>query len=294
MRYLIGDTVFEVVCNLRNVDMPIYREFEILDAENFRNIDISVEICNIDVSEMNFGDQSHIHTTYIWKEYRDWYVMIFSGRGKFLDESPLEDIWYLVGGKTFQKWSLFIRNLDILSEQKLKYELENRPWLQRLYIYSCMNTHTAVVHGALCNINGDGCLFLGDSGMGKSTLCTIVEPYYQVYSDDRVIVKIFHDRIEAYGTPWNIKNKKYCKNKSVDVKRVYFIYHGDNQVAYSNSNYESLKMIMSQLLHSSIFEEEDVLQWKIWISKEIMKHSKLIKFGFKPDDSCIRYICDDV
>lgn len=288
MKYLIADIIFEIFCNTRTIDMPIYSAFKNINTN--KPADITVAVQDADYMLTKFYIQDREHSTYTWRQLNDKYIMIFSERGAFLDESPLDQIWLLEGDKAMTNWNLYVPNLNSISDYEFNLELENRPWLQRLFIAFCMNTQTAVMHGALCNIDGAGCLFLGDSGVGKSTICSIIESCSEVYSDDRFIIKINDNSIKAFGTPWNTKNKKYCINKSIDVKKIYFLSHGKNQITRLTTDFNLMKMLMKQILHSGIYEPNDILYWKISMSKDIMRITKIFEFGFIPNESCIKYV----
>lgn len=173
MQYLIANTLIEIRCGFSNANMPLYKDFRCICRN--KRADIIIKICETTVQKKYIQLIANEHTTHIWRNIEKKYVMLFSDRGIYLDESPIEKIWYLVGDKNGKEWILYVPNRKMYTEKEFIEELEMRLWLQRLFIYYCMNSNMAVVHGALGVINGEGCLFLGDSGSGKSTMCSILE-----------------------------------------------------------------------------------------------------------------------
>lgn len=288
MRYLIAETIIDISCSFTTIEMPLYVAFQC----NYSNIeaDITVDICNENVEEEYLELVQCKHLTHLWKKIDKNYIMLFADRGMYLDEIPATRIWCLVGNESQKYWKLHIPYSADYSAEELKMELENRPWLQRLFIAYCMNSNMAVLHGALCNVNGEGCLFLGDSGVGKSTMCSIIEKNYHVYADDRIVIKLDNNQVWAYGTPWNIKNTKYCSNSEIAIKKIYFLYHGNNVITDKIPEVDTLKMIMKQILHSNVYHASELLLWKLTIAKMLWKHSTVYEFGFVPDNSCIKYI----
>lgn len=288
MQYQIADTLFEIIVDDKIINLPIYSDF--LISQTNQPIDIRIKLLDIKFKPQKYSFPKNEHSTYIWQRKKGNYVLWFSFRGLFLDECQEKSVWCLVGDKDLENWELYIPDLSKMSGKRLSYELENRPWLQRLFICYCMNRNEAVMHGALCNINDKGYLFLGDSGVGKSTMCSILEKDFDVYSDDRFIIKLVDNHLMAYGTPWNIKNKKYCFQRSIRVEKIYFLNHGNNELRYCDNNYELLQSIMKQVLHSCVYMPEDLLFWKISIAKEIVKRVECFEFKFVPDKSCLKYI----
>lgn len=288
MKIKIADICVEL--NLKKIDviLPMYQEFIVNNGEEYPDIVVDIK----DIGEMkkaSFSDEFD-HDTYIWKKVNNNYILIFPSRGVFLDECQKQEIWYLVGNNELTNCILYIPNLYNLEKDYLICELERRPWLQRLFINYCMNKNIVVMHGALCNIENQGCLFLGNSGAGKSTICSIIEKNYSVYSDDRFVLRIYHDRIIGYGTPWNIKNPKYCHSNFIEVKKAYFLSHGKNEIEKLENKLEAVKRLMAQILHASIYKPEDILCWKIKVSNSIFSSIKLFDYSFFPDESCLNFI----
>lgn len=288
MKYSIAGTIIDISCSFTTIEMPLYVAFQ-YSCSN-AEADITVDICNDNIEKVYLDLVQCAHLTHLWKKIDKIYIMLFADRGMYLDESPVTRIWCLVGNASQKYWKLHIPHSADYSAEELKVEIENRPWLQRLFIAYCMNSNMAVLHGAFCNVNGEGCLFLGDSGVGKSTMCSILEREYHVYADDRIVIKSNNNQVWAYGTPWNIKNTKYCRNSEATVKKIYFLYHGNNIISDRIPEVEALKRIMKQILHSNLYHASELLMWKLVMAKILREHTTVYEFGFVPDNSCIKYI----
>ena len=86
----------------------------------------------------------------------------------------------------------------------------------------------AEVHACgVVDINGEGYLFVGHSGAGKTTMARLwsAERGVTILSDDRIILKQEKDRIWMHGTPWH-GEAKFAAASKAQLKRIYFIYHG--------------------------------------------------------------------
>ena len=74
---------------------------------------------------------------------------------------------------------------------------------------------------------GDGHLFIGQSGAGKTTLARLWEnsPGITVLSDDRIILRREGPSLWMYGTPWHGEAELASSDRTL-LKRVYFLSKG--------------------------------------------------------------------
>jgi hypothetical protein len=88
------------------------------------------------------------------------------------------------------------------------------------------------VHAAGIDDDGRGFLFPGISGAGKSTVSRLWqrEPFVQVLSDDRTIIRL-HDEVPwIYGTPWHGEAELCCAGRA-RLRGVFFLEQDeDNRV----------------------------------------------------------------
>jgi hypothetical protein len=84
------------------------------------------------------------------------------------------------------------------------------------------------VHGCgVVDDQGEGYLFLGQSGAGKSTMAKLWQKRKEVkiLSDDRIILRKKKNDFLMYGTPWHGEAGLACSTKA-PLKGVYFLKHG--------------------------------------------------------------------
>lgn len=86
-----------------------------------------------------------------------------------------------------------------------------------------------MVHGCGLEIGGEGFLFVGASGRGKSTIAGILKEEYDavILNDDRTIIRKIDGEYRIYGTPWH-GDVSECSSGTVPLKKIYFIGHSDN------------------------------------------------------------------
>lgn len=95
----------------------------------------------------------------------------------------------------------------------------------------------ALVHGALAEHNGEGLLFCGPSGIGKSTLAEKLKGDYRALSDDCALLTRSGDRYFAQPVPtWSIwisgkSGVRTSARQAVPLKRIYLLERGDDLLA---------------------------------------------------------------
>ena len=80
---------------------------------------------------------------------------------------------------------------------------------------------TLFLHGALVDLDGNGVVFTGYSGVGKTTQAQLWEKYLgaDIINGDKLFLRCIEGKAYAYGTPWK-GSSPYCLNRKVPVKAV--------------------------------------------------------------------------
>jgi hypothetical protein len=94
---------------------------------------------------------------------------------------------------------------------------------------------------AVIDSAGNGHLFTGQSGAGKTTIARLWEQERgaQVLSDDRIILRRLGGKLWLYGTPWHGEAKLSCPTR-VPLTHVYFLRHGQQNELITQPAAEAL------------------------------------------------------
>lgn len=124
---------------------------------------------------------------------------------------------------------------EILSE---KDESLSMAYLESIAVYrkiarTLFPYHSFVMHGVVIEVNGVGIAFLAKSGIGKSTHAALWKKWGRdkviVINGDKPIIRLFGNKLFAYGTPWAGKEGEQT-NKKCALQKICFIERGtDNQ-----------------------------------------------------------------
>lgn len=106
------------------------------------------------------------------------------------------------------------------------------PLNQILLILLLKEGRGILVHACGVEDRGNGYLFMGHSGDGKSTIGKIWHSQgATVLNDDRIIIREEEGTFKMYGTPWNGTFKE-CSPKGLPASRIFFLGKGkENRIA---------------------------------------------------------------
>lgn len=88
----------------------------------------------------------------------------------------------------------------------------------QMYYTHAVKRHFIQIHSSLINYRGRGLLFLGPSGIGKTTQAELWQKYRdaQIINGDLAFVQKTENEFLGWGTPWH-GSSPYCMNASVPV-----------------------------------------------------------------------------
>ena len=111
--------------------------------------------------------------------------------------------------------------------------------------------NTIFVHGSFVEYKGNGIVFVGYSGVGKTTQARLWEKYLNAtpVNGDKVFLRVVDDVVFACGSPWK-GSSEYCVNKNVPLKAIVVLNQAkENKITKLNS-IECMKYFMPHVFFS--------------------------------------------
>jgi hypothetical protein len=163
------------------------------------------------------------------------------------------------------------------------------PLDQILLMYILSEQEGAIFHAAGINLNGKGYIFPGRSGAGKSTLSRqfASTKNAELLSDDRVIVRKTGDLFKIFGTPWP-GEEGIAENKDAQLKGIFFISHGTENMAKDMKPVEALKRLMP--VTSIPWFDRDVMPKILNFCEELVLNIPAYQLYFKPDTEVVKFL----
>ena len=148
--------------------------------------------------------------------------------------------------------------------------------------------------GALCHAcglseAGEGTLFVGFSGAGKSTVANLYREKagFTVLSDDRIIIRKQDGHFWIYGTPWH-GDAKLCSPEKVPLKRIFFLNHArENKAARIEGIAAASKLLVCSF---PTFWSQPGMEFTLNFYEELTADVRCFDLGFVPDESVIHFV----
>lgn len=260
-----------VVNSSRNIALPSsYSMF--INHKKCNEILFHVNI-NYD-SEVEIGEEKLLIQlrTYKWSLCNNKLYFAFTKRNSNLEDDNHPWIIEIDGNYC---------NLHIPSF-KLNNDLFDCPWLHRLFSYF-LSTNKVLSHGGCFEIDGEGCLVLGECGKGKSTFLSFTaKAGYRVLCDDRMMLELGSE-IVCCSTPWNTKNPNLISKQPCKIRYIVFVDHsyvGYNEVI-SLDYKTNIDKIISQFY---LPIPKNQLQALVQYAKRMKQYNiKIWNFNFLPN-----------
>ncbi len=146
-----------------------------------------------------------------------------------------------------------------------------------------------LLHACCINDNGNGYIFSGFSGAGKSTMAKqwLNADGAKVLNDDRTIVREIRGLFYAYGTPWH-GELTACEPERVRLRAVFIIRHGSKNSIRTLSLSEAVSGIIARSF-SPLWDRKGMHR-AVEIIERLVRDIPCYELMFRPDRDVIEYI----
>jgi hypothetical protein len=159
----------------------------------------------------------------VWQLFEEEDKYWFHCKAPAYGSTPYKVAWF---DRDFRHGEVWLHGRFFDSGQPV-YPLEYP--LDELLLVQLLSSGRGVeIHAAgIVDVNGDGHLFSGQSGAGKTTISRLwhYEPGVTILSDDRIILRKVDGRYRMYGTPWH-GEAEFSDPAGAPLRHIYFIRHG--------------------------------------------------------------------
>jgi hypothetical protein len=220
-----------------------------------------------------------------WSLYadRDEYVMALNPPGL-----KQRAVWVARFNKGFS--SIIVYCSDVLRRETGAGRRVSNPILypldQLLLIHVLAQNRGALIHAAGLGLHGQGYIFPGRSGTGKSTLSSLLRGLgnAELLSDDRIAVREIDGRFHAYGTPWS-GEQNMAENKRVPLAGIFFVRQGLGHCIREIGAQEAFEKLMPVL--SMPWYDRGLVTEMLTFCEELIATVPAYELSFKKDiDVC--------
>lgn len=136
---------------------------------------------------------------------------------------------------------------------------------------------------------GNGHLFLGQSGAGKSTMARLWEKEkgINILSDDRIVLRQMGQRLWMYGTPWHGDARLACPARA-PLTRVYFLLHGGKNELVPQRAANALGRLFACSFPP--FYSPRALDFTLGFLEDVVEAVPCYELRFLPDERVVKFI----
>jgi hypothetical protein len=133
---------------------------------------------------------------------------------------------------------------------------------------------------------GNGYLFAGHSGAGKTTMARLWErePGITVLSDDRIVLRQIDGRFWMYGTPWH-GEAGLAQSARAPLTQVFLLRHAAMNAVLPISGAEATARLFSCTFPT--FHDRGGLEFTVGCCEGLVRTMPCAELGFVPDDRIV-------
>lgn len=167
-------------------------------------------------------------------------------------------------------------------------------FLQVIFIsYLAQRKMGIITHAmAVKDLDGQGLLFAGKSGAGKTTMAKIWYRHSKamILNDDRVILLKARNRFFIHGSPWHGDFSDYLTSHidAAPLKRIFFIYHASQNKIQRIYAKEAFRLIYPALLPP--FWDKAATEKILSFCQELLAKIPCYRLGFKKGKKIIDFV----
>jgi len=164
------------------------------------------------------------------------------------------------------------------------------PLNQILMIYLLSREKGMLFHACGIDDRGEGVLFMGNSGHGKSTIGKLwLENGCDILNDDRIVIREKEDQFWMYGTPWHGTLDEWSL-EAVPIKKIFFLNPGGKNSAVRKNGVEAVSMLIARSFPP--FWDQKSMTYTMDLCHRLIDKVPCHELSFEPDERIVDFVRD--
>ena len=146
-----------------------------------------------------------------------------------------------------------------------------------------------MIHACGIIDHGNGIIFAGKSGAGKSTIANLWQgnERVSVLSDDRIIIRKIEEQFWIYGTPWH-GDARTCSPERAPLDKIFFLTHAKKN---NLRKIEPLDATSCLIVRSfPTFWDKKGMEFTLNFCAELAEKVPCYELGFVPDERVLDFV----
>lgn len=160
-------------------------------------------------------------------------------------------------------------------------------FLCQIFYTHAVQRHIIYLHSSLIDYQGRGLMFLGPSGIGKTTQAELWNQYRDalIINGDVVFVQETPEAFLGWGTPWH-GSSPYCENTSVPVKALVVLKQAPENSIRELSGFEKVTAVSSSVFYPRWLENG--MELCLETLDHLLTALPVYELSCRPDEDAVR------
>lgn len=160
-------------------------------------------------------------------------------------------------------------------------------FLCQIFYTHAVQRHIIYLHSSLIDYQGNGLMFLGPSGIGKTTQAELWNQYRDalIINGDVVFVQETPDAFLGWGTPWH-GSSPYCENTSVPVKALIVLKQAPENSIRELTGFEKVTAVSNNVFYPRWLEGG--MELCLETLNHLLSALPVYELSCRPDEDAVR------
>lgn len=120
----------------------------------------------------------------------------------------------------------------------------------QIFYSHAVKKHIIQMHSSIVDYNGKGLIFLGPSGIGKTTMAELWNRYRKakILNGDMTFVQNGESQIIGWGTPWH-GSSIYCENSKVSIRALIILKQSSVNIIRELRDFEKTQTVSNNIIY---------------------------------------------
>ena len=166
-------------------------------------------------------------------------------------------------------------------------------FLRMIFYTHAVQRHMIQLHSSLISSNNRGLMFLGPSGIGKTTQAELWNKYRDalIINGDIVFVQETEDAFLGWGTPWH-GSSPYCENTSVPVHAMIVLKQAPENSIRELTGFEKVSEVSNSVFYPRWLENG--MELCLETLDHLLSKIPVYELSCRPDEDAVRLVEETV
>lgn len=157
----------------------------------------------------------------------------------------------------------------------------------QIFYTHAVQRHMIQIHSSMIEYSGNGLLFLGPSGIGKTTMAELWNKYRGalIINGDMNFVQETDECFLGWGTPWH-GSSPYCENTSVPIKALIVLKQAPENSIRELKDFEKVQLVSNNIIYPTWLEKG--MELCLETLNHLLSALPVYELSCRPDEEAVR------